>query len=458
MTTPRTRRYFFATYPFVVAGAVLLGIFFMWLVATTVADRERVSLAQRAATISAGIEAYDISALSATPDDIGTAGYERLKDVMRRIRWANDDVRFVYVFVKRGDEIIFLVDSEEPESDDYSAPGDVYYEATPALKSVFTENHTIVEGPETDRWGTWVSGLAPILDADGAVVGVAGIDIDARSYYVSIAAYTAVPLLLALIMIIVALFGKRLRLKEEELFRTKFRFLSVASHELRSPLAGIVWGAENILTKGGPGLDANERRTLTLIRDAARYMSDTVADILTASRLEADTSRKLLREVVDLAQLVRDVASTLAFYAEKDGMRVVFERGFPEHLPYPCDREKMRRVFSNVIANAIKYSHPGGIVTVSFGRDKDGYVFMVGDEGIGIPENEQRMIFTTYYRAKNAEHHSAQGTGMGLYFTKEIVELHGGKIWFESEENKGTTVHIFLPEMKTGELGAHQHA
>ncbi len=454
----RSQNRLLTTYRAIIIALVLLGAFFMWAVAQTVSQRERASLEQRAATIAAGIDANEVRALSATENDIGTPGYEQLKDSMRRTKKANDDIRFVYVFITRGDEIIFLGDSEEPESEDYSPPGQVYYEATPELVASFENKKTFVEGPEADRWGTWVSGLAPILDESGNVAGVAGIDIDARAYYRTIIVYTAVPFLLTLVLVIIALYGQRLRKKEEELFRTKFRFLSVASHELRSPLAGIVWGSENILSKGGPGLDDNERRTITLIRDAARYMSETVTDILTASRLEADTSKKLLREVVDVAQLVRDVATTLSFNAEKDKISVVFERGFPEHLPYPCDREKMRRVFSNLIANALKYSHPGSIVTIAYGRDKEGYVFSVTDQGIGIPKEEQAKIFATYYRAKNAEHYAAQGTGMGLYFTKEIVELHGGRIWFESEENKGTTIHVFLPEMKTGDLGAHQHA
>ncbi len=448
MKTMRSKNTPFTTYRIVVTLLVLLGIFFMWLVSDAIARHERVSLAHRAATIAASLDVVDIHSLSASEADIGTPIYENLKSTMRRLKEANNDIRFVYIFVKRGDQIVFLVDSEDPaDEENYSPPGQVYYEATPELVASFENGATFVEGPEPDRWGTWVSGLAPVLDAEGHVAAVAGLDISANEYYRTIGVYTAIPFLLTAIMITIALYGQRLRAKEEELFRTKFRFLSIASHELRSPLSGIVWGAENILSRD-EHLDDKERRTITLIRDAARYMSDTVADILTASRLEADTSKKLLREVVDVVALIRDVARTLSFNAEKDDIKVVFERGFPEHLPYPADREKLRRIFSNLIGNAIKYSRPNSTVTISYGRDKNGYVFSVIDGGIGIPKEEQDQIFATYYRAKNAEHYATQGTGMGLYFTKELVELHGGRIWFESVENKGTKIHVFLPDIR----------
>ncbi|MBP9771490.1 MAG: HAMP domain-containing histidine kinase [Candidatus Pacebacteria bacterium] len=434
-------------YRYIVLALILFGIMFAWLVATLVVRNQRESLAERAGTIAATINESEIQPLTASEADIGTPAYEDLKQSMQRIKVANQDVRFVYAFVLQGNDIVFLGDSEDPDSEDYSAPGDVYYEATPALRSIFRTKQTVVEGPETDRWGTWVSGLAPVLSADGEdVVAVVGLDVDADDYFIALVSYASIPVLLALIMIVLALGGQRLRKKDEELFATKFRFLSIASHELRSPLAGIAWGAESVLEN--KSLHEKERTMIALIRDAARYMSETVADILTTSRMEGGASKKLLREVVDVAQLVRDAATTLSLNAAKDDITLRFDRDFPQHLPYPCDKDKMRRIFSNVISNALKYSNPKSEVLISYGRDKDGYVFLVTDHGIGIPEAEQKKIFSTYYRATNAERHVAQGTGMGLYFTKQLVELHGGRMWFESKENEGTTMHVFFPDMK----------
>jgi signal transduction histidine kinase len=109
------------------------------------------------------------------------------------------------------------------------------------------------------------------------------------------------------------------------------------------------------------------------------------------------------------------------------------------------DGEKMRQVFQNLVNNAFKYSKEGGHVEVGIKEDKNAVVFYVKDRGIGIPENQQHRLFEKFFRATNALTAHTDGTGLGLYIIKAIVEGHKGKVWFESKENVGTTFFVSLP-------------
>ena len=105
-------------------------------------------------------------------------------------------------------------------------------------------------------------------------------------------------------------------------------------------------------------------------------------------------------------------------------------------------------MFSNLISNAIKYSKVGGRVTVSCEEKEKTYLFAVSDEGMGIPANEQKKIFQGFYRASNARKAISGGTGLGLYYVKQIVESHGGKIWLKSKESKGASFFVELSKSK----------
>jgi len=109
------------------------------------------------------------------------------------------------------------------------------------------------------------------------------------------------------------------------------------------------------------------------------------------------------------------------------------------------DVEKMRLAINNLVDNAIRYTPPGGRVTVSLSYDKKEIEFSVKDTGVGIPKDQQERVFTKFFRGANVMRMATEGTGLGLFITKNIIEAHGGKIWFESEENVGTTFHFTIP-------------
>ncbi len=424
--------------------AILIAGFFVTFTTVRLAIRaEQDSLVKRSATIAAGFPPDVLNTVSGTEADIASQAYLDLKTALVRIRKANTDVRFVYVLGKREGDVFFYADSEDSSSNDYSAPGDVYHEVTQEVRDSFDTGIAFVEGPVSDRWGTWISGLAPLRDSNGAVAGIVGIDIAAHSYYRTIIFASAVPGLLTLIAVILLAAGYHDARKNDELLRIKSRFLSVASHELRSPLAGIVWGTESLL-RHRDDLDEHARQMIFRIHASAVYMSETVGDILDTSRFNAVAQNRIQREAVDLAELVRSVAGVLALTGEQRDISVVFDPSFPERIALVFDKEKIRRVFANVIGNALKYSQAKGVVTISYELKDGQHIVTVADQGIGIPLAEQKHVFATYYRASNAQKHDVRGTGMGLHFVKQLLELHGGRIWFESKEGEGTTMHVAL--------------
>ncbi|MDO8524662.1 MAG: sensor histidine kinase [bacterium] len=108
------------------------------------------------------------------------------------------------------------------------------------------------------------------------------------------------------------------------------------------------------------------------------------------------------------------------------------------------NRDRLKRMFGNLLSNAIRYSRQGGKVQLAIKDNVDSYLFSVADDGIGVPEKEQKKIFQGFYRTKGARLATDQGTGLGLYYIKQVVDLHKGQIWLKSEENKGSTFFVKL--------------
>ena len=130
-------------------------------------------------------------------------------------------------------------------------------------------------------------------------------------------------------------------------------------------------------------------------------------------------------------------------------MKVVFNKGKGEIRNVLADIKKMRNVVQNLIDNAIKYTHPGGFVTITLALEGNNMLAVsVKDTGIGIPEDQQNQIFQKFFRGDNARKLETEGSGLGMYIAKEIVEMHKGRLRFESRENKGSTFTFTLPMIK----------
>lgn len=231
--------------------------------------------------------------------------------------------------------------------------------------------------------------------------------------------------------------------KLEELDKIKSEFISVAAHQMRTPLTAVRWTLQALYDGEAGELSGSEKET---VRDGlASILSaiNIVNNLLDVARMEGGRF-ELSLATHPISPIISRVALSLKAAHEMKG--ISFHVAVPDDLPaIECDEEKISIVFENLLQNAIKYTPPGGTVTVS-GKKKDRSVeITVTDTGIGIPEDDMPRVFTKFFRSRNAILLETSGTGLGLYMVKKIIEKHGGRVSVESKEEAGSTFTIMLP-------------
>jgi signal transduction histidine kinase len=230
--------------------------------------------------------------------------------------------------------------------------------------------------------------------------------------------------------------------KTKELDRAKTEFVGLASHQLRTPLTAVSWYTEMLLKKDFGELNEKQADYLGEIYAGNQRMIDLVDDLLNTSRIDMGTL-KVKPELVNLVEAMESVLSEFSpQISQKD---ISIEKKFSRNLPLvKIDPEHLGIVFQNILSNAVKYTSSKGKIVVEMRRQNSHILVKIADNGWGIPESQQKRIFTKLFRADNVRKKDMEGTGLGLYIARAIVKKSGGKIWFESKENKGTTFYIIL--------------
>lgn len=231
--------------------------------------------------------------------------------------------------------------------------------------------------------------------------------------------------------------------KEKEIDRAKTEFVSLASHQLRTPLSIINWYTETLLSGDHTGWTSDQVSQLTQVYESAGRMAELVDSLLNISRLEMGTMAMQVEEV-DVVRLVQEVVTELDPEIRKHHHTLTMQVQDPvPHVFF--DRRFIWIIVLNLLTNAIKYTLEHGTITVKlFGED--GCVCLnVSDTGVGIPDDQRGMIFSKMFRAENAKMIDSQGSGLGLYMVKTIVDRMGGTISFSSSIGKGTTFYVRLP-------------
>ncbi len=261
--------------------------------------------------------------------------------------------------------------------------------------------------------------------------------------------------LLALFGIGMAVLARRLVLEQEaaqlvrgeaqrleELDRLRADFVSSVSHELRTPLTSARAGLGLLETSGIEQLRPDQRELLVNARGSIESLGILIDDLLTLNQLEAGALH-LDREPLDLRAVVTDALS--AVHPMMQEKEQVLEADLPELMPVEGDPRRLEHVVANLLANAHWHTPAGTRVAIS-GRVVAGEVLLsISDNGPGIPAGELENIFRRFYRVTSPD----EGSGLGLAIAKNIVELHGGRIWAESRPGEGATFHVALPSMGT---------
>lgn len=231
--------------------------------------------------------------------------------------------------------------------------------------------------------------------------------------------------------------------REKELLKSKTEFITVAAHQLRTPLTAINWAFEALEKSEFP---PDQKELVDTGFLAAKKMLKTVNDLLDISKMEEGKFGYQF-EQENIVSFLEEILPQVNDIATQYNIKLYFQRPTETLLPVFIDRQKMSMVLFNLLDNAIKYNVENGTVTVYVENipQKPYIKITIKDTGIGIPEEQVQKLFTKFFRADNAVKIVADGTGLGLYIVKNIVSRHGGDIWVESELNRGTSFFITLP-------------
>lgn len=234
-----------------------------------------------------------------------------------------------------------------------------------------------------------------------------------------------------------------------KLNRAKSEFVSVASHQLRTPLSAIRWETELLLKRFRKGLTKKQLENVESINDHSWKMARLVNDLLDVARIDQD--RLILRKVpVDVAKAAEEAVKGFLSTTKAKGIELEFSAG-KKVSKVMGDPEKIRMVIENLLGNAAKYTAEGGKIEVKVAQKDGSVAFSVKDNGVGIPAEQQSRIFEKFFRSDNIVKYQTEGTGLGLYIAKSVVEQSGGRIWFDSVENLGTIFNFSLPASRKAE-------
>lgn len=229
--------------------------------------------------------------------------------------------------------------------------------------------------------------------------------------------------------------------KLAEVARAKMEFISVITHQLRSPITNIKYSLE--ILASGKLTEKDREEYFRILKENTERTGDLINNILTVSRISLGTF-KLRKEKISIIDLVEE--TILEFKPLLGASNITLEFEKEKELPKIfSDPSWLKEVFRNLLDNAIRYQKGKGTIELVLRKQGKNIYFQISDSGVGIPKEDQKYIFQKFFRARNALRYQTIGTGLGLYIVKEIIRRMKGKIDFESKENKGTTFWFTLP-------------
>lgn len=439
------------------ATIIVAGIVITESVQNFVNDNARQAFLARTKIAATGIEPALVSVLSANETDVTKDSYQQLKAQLTSIKEASADMRFVYLMGRKGKNIVFLVDAEPRDSEDYSPPGQVYPNPSDNLREIFLNGQAFVEGPISDKWGTWISGHAPIMESGTTnVLAIIGIDIDAHTWEKAVNLYRwgSIGVVLLLLTLVLLYFLSLWRISHAnaerrhtanqledvvaELRDTNQELESFSysvSHDLRAPLRHIQGYSEALEEDFYDKLGKDGLNYLQRLRHAAQSMDRLILGLLKLSRVgkqDLDINR------VDLSTLAQEIIQDL----NKEYEDKVYETEIAHNLVCFGDKRLLRIVLENLIGNAYKYSQHAKQPRIKFGATQiDGKTtYFVRDNGVGFDMVYHEKLFEPFQRLHPMD--QFEGSGVGLSTVARIIRRHKGRIWAEGKPNEGAVFYF----------------
>ena len=226
----------------------------------------------------------------------------------------------------------------------------------------------------------------------------------------------------------------------------KSDFITVASHQLRTPISGIRWSLDTLLSGRAGKLSEKQKEVASEAYQNNKFMVKVVNDLLRVSRLE-EKGVTLVPQLVNLAKLTKEIVRKHQDWCQAANCHINLEveKNLP---PAYLDPLQINPVIDALVDNAVRYSQAKGIIKINVKKLKNYLLFKIQDNGIGIPADQKHLVFSKFFRGRNAMRAQTEGLGLDLYLAKKIIEASGGRIEFKSTENKGTIFNVYLPLSK----------
>ena len=224
--------------------------------------------------------------------------------------------------------------------------------------------------------------------------------------------------------------------------KMKSDFVTLAAHQLRTPTSAIKWSLESLIEEEHGKITEDQRDIIQKAYNTNDKVIELVRDLLDVAQIEEG---KYLNKLTfaNLEDVIKSVLNTRTEEITRKKLHVEFERVEIPRLM--LDTEKMDMAIGNILDNAIRYTKQGGKIIIRLENNNKEIGLQIQDNGVGIPLGEQERVFSKFFRGSNVMKMETEGTGLGLYISKNIIEAHGGRIWFESKERQGTIFFIVLP-------------
>jgi signal transduction histidine kinase len=415
----------------------------------------------------------DIHQTFSHPEQEGSEAYQHAIDRLERMKMALDPalmIKFVYTCTVKGDEIRFVLDTtpsgdlNRDGRDDKAHIMEHYETPSDALSEVFrTGVAKVDQTPYEDRWGTFLSGYAPILDADQGLVGVAGVDIELTEYELQLSGVRNVAVLsavaaLALSLLAgigVAAYHRRLQRSVGQLVkasdaalaaeRAKSDFLAAMSHELRTPMNAVL-GMTELLKD--TGLTEQQQSFVTTVQSSGEALLDKITDILEFSQLDVGDF-KVQQVPVDLKTLTDALRAQFEMELKAKGLRFEVEIDSSAGQPFLGDPTHLRQVLRQLLSNAIRFTNDGSItLKAKTGKTAENELMLdltLADTGIGMSKEQMEALFEPFSQADRSTKRRQGGSGIGLAICKRLCDGMRGALKVESELGKGSVFNVVLP-------------
>ncbi|MCK5027286.1 MAG: hypothetical protein KAS07_02625 [Candidatus Pacebacteria bacterium] len=237
---------------------------------------------------------------------------------------------------------------------------------------------------------------------------------------------------------------KKARERLEMFDKIKSEFVSVAAHQLRTPLSGIRWSLGIVLDEKNKNLTTDQETFLNQADKATKNLINIVGDLLNVTKIESGEFGYSMGQN-DLKKIINDSIDSSKILLEKKQINISFEDKAPELKPFVFDAIKIIMALKNIIINAIDYTKEGGKIMVVLSEESEDAVITITDNGIGMSDKERINLFTKFYRSSEARLMETDRSGLGLFVVKKIIDKHAGTINVESKKGKGTKVTVHLP-------------